>query len=75
MKALDNEYIDQKIIGLANKNMEKTFTKLEKEAVKIGMLKKIAILGKWYSPENDLEKVFYKDYQQAQKKKNESKSD
>ncbi len=75
MKALDNEYIEQKIAGLANKNMEKTFTKLEKEAVKIGMLKKIEILGKWYSPENDLEKVFYKDYQQAQKKKNESKSD
>ena len=39
------------------------------------MLKKIEILGKWYSPENDLEKVFYKAYQQAQKKKNESKSD
>ena len=75
MKALDNEYIEQKIAGLANKNMEKTFTKLEKEAVKIGMLKKIAILGKWYSPENDLEKVFYKAYQQDQKKKNESKSD
>ena len=75
MKALDNEYIEQKIAGLANKNMEKTFIKLEKEAVKIGMLKKIEILGKWYSPENDLEKVFYKAYQQAQQKKNESKSD
>ena len=75
MKALENEYIEQKIAGVANKNMEKTFIKLEKEAVKIGMLKKIEILGNWYSPENDLEKVFYKAYQQAQQKKNQSKSD
>jgi ribosome recycling factor len=75
MKALENEYIEQKIAGVANKNMDKTFTKLEKEAVKIGMLKKIEILGNWYSPDNDLEKVFYKAYQQAQQKKNESKSD
>ena len=78
MKALENEYIEQKIAGVANKNMEKTFTKLEKESVKIGMIKKIEILGKWYSPDNDLEKIFYKTYQEAQKKKiekNESKSD
>jgi ribosome recycling factor len=75
MKALENEYIEQKIAGVANKNMDKTFTKLEKEAVKIGMLKKIEILGNWYSPDNDLEKVFYKAYQQAQQKKNQSKSD
>ena len=75
MKALENEYIEQQIAGVANKNMDKTFTKLEKEAVKIGMLKKIEILGNWYSPDNDLEKVFYKAYQQAQQKKNESKSD
>ena len=43
--------------------MEKTFTKLEKESVKIGMLKKIAILGKWFSPESELEKILYKTYQ------------
>ena len=51
MKALDNEYIEQRTAGIANKNMEKTFTKLEKESIKIGMIKKIEILGKWYSPE------------------------
>ena len=33
MKALDNEYIEQKS-RLANKNMEKTFTKLEKNLLK-----------------------------------------
>ena len=56
MKALDNEYIEQRTAGLANKNMEKTFTKLEKESIKIGMMKKIDILGKWYSPDNDFGK-------------------
>ncbi|MDC3024520.1 ribosome recycling factor [Alphaproteobacteria bacterium] len=78
MKALDNEYIEQKIAGIANKNMEKTFTKLEKESVKIGMLKKIDILGKWFSPETDLEKTLYKTYKEAEAKKakkSESKSD
>ena len=47
MKALDNEYIEQRTAGIANKNMEKA-TKLEKESIKIGMMKKIEILGKWY---------------------------
>ena len=69
MKALDNEYIEQRTAGLANKNMEKTFIKLEKEAVKIGMIKKVEILGKWYSAESDLEKSLYSAY----KKKLESK--
>lgn len=69
MKALDNEYIEQRTAGLANKNMEKTFIKLEKEAVKIGMIKKVQILGKWYSAESDLEKTLYGAY----KKKLESK--
>ncbi len=59
MKALDNEYIEQRTAGLANKNMEKNFIKLEKEAIRVGMLKKIEILGKWYSPETDLEKSLY----------------
>ena len=49
-KALENEYIEQRTAGLANKNIEKTFTRLEKEAVKAGMIKKIEILDKWYSP-------------------------
>ena len=71
MKALDNEYIEQRTAGLANKNMEKTFVRLEKESVKIGMLKKIDILGKWYSPESDLEKDLYKNYQKSQAKKAE----
>ena len=78
MKALDNEYIEQKIAGIANKNMEKTFSKLEKESIKIGMLKKIDILGKWFSPETELEKTLYKTYKEAEAKKarkGESKSD
>ncbi len=72
MKALDNEYIEQRTAGLANKNMEKTFTKLEKESIKIGMLKKIEILGKWYSPDNDLEKALYNTYKKSLKKKSET---
>ena len=71
MKALDNEYIEQRTAGLANKNMEKTFVKLEKESVRIGMMKKIDILGKWYSPDNDTEKELYSIYKkklQSQKK-------
>lgn len=59
MKALDSEYIEQRTARLANKNMEKTFVKLEKESVRIGMIKKIEILGKWYSPETDSEKALY----------------
>ncbi len=69
MKALENEYIEQKIAGVANKNMEKTFVKLEKEAVKLGMLKKIDILGKWYSPDNDAEKAIYNTYLKSKEAK------
>ena len=72
MKALDNEYIEQRTAGIANKNMEKTFTKLEKESIKIGMMKKIEILGKWYSPDNDLEKALYNTYIKSQKKESET---
>ena len=72
MKALDNEYIEQRTAGLANKNMEKTFKKLEKESIKIGMLKKIEILGKWYSPDNDLEKALYNTYKKSLEKKSET---
>ena len=72
MKALDNEYIEQRTAGLANKNMEKTFKKLEKESIKIGMMKKIEILGKWYSPDNDLEKALYNTYKKSLKKKSDT---
>ena len=70
-KALENEYIEQRTAGLANKNIEKTFTKLEKEAVKVGMIKKIEILQKWYSPESDMEKALYNDYKKKLQKTNE----
>ena len=53
---------------MANKNIEKTFTKLEKEVVKAGMIKKIEILQKWYSPESDMEKALYNDYKKKLKK-------
>ena len=69
-KALENEYIEQRTAGLAHKNIEKTFTKLEKEAVKAGMIKKIEILQKWYSPESDMEKALYNDYKKKLKKTN-----
>ena len=58
-KAVENEFIDQRTAGLANKKIEKNFSKYEKDAVKVGMLKKIDILGKWYSPENDQEKELF----------------
>ena len=69
-KALENEYIEQRTAGLANKNIEKTFIKLEKEVVKAGMIKKIEILQKWYSPESDMEKTLYNDYKKKLKKTN-----
>ncbi|MBF96820.1 MAG: hypothetical protein CFH34_00003 [Alphaproteobacteria bacterium MarineAlpha9_Bin4] len=72
MKALDNEYIEQRTAGLANKNMEKTFTKLEKEAIQVGMIKKIEILGKWYSPDTDIEKALYINYKKKLDSKNKS---
>lgn len=74
-KALENEYIEQRTAGLANKNIEKTFIKLEKEVVKAGMIKKIEILQKWYSPESDMEKALYNDYKKKlQKTNNEEKT-
>ena len=71
IKALENEYIEQRTAGLANKNIEKTFTKLEKEVVKAGMIKKIEILQKWYSPESDMERALYNDYKKKLNKTNE----
>ena len=58
-KAVENEFIDQRTASVANKKIEKNFAKYELEAVKAGMLKKVDILGKWYSPENDQEKNLF----------------
>ena len=55
-KAIDNEFIDPRTANIANKKIEKNFFKFETEAIKAGMLKKIDILGKWFSPENEREK-------------------
>jgi ribosome recycling factor len=55
-KAIENEFIDPRTANIANKKMEKSFIKFETDAIKVGMLKKIDILGKWFSPENEREK-------------------
>ena len=55
-KAVENEFIDQRTAGFANKKIEKNFSKYEVDAIKAGMIKKMDILGKWFSPENDQEK-------------------
>ena len=69
-KAVENEFIDQRTAGMANKKIEKTFSKYEVDAVKTGMLKKIDILGKWFSPDNDQEKdLFIKIKKKEQSKK------
>ena len=69
-KAVENEFIDQRTAGVANKKIEKNFAKFELEAVKVGMIKKIDILGKWFTPENDQEK----DLLAKMKKKEQSKN-
>ena len=43
-KAVDNEFIDQRTAGMANKKIEKNFLYYEKEAITAGMLKKMDIL-------------------------------
>ena len=55
-KAVENEFIDQRTAGFANKKIEKNFSKYEVDAIKAGMIKKMDLLGKWFSPENDQEK-------------------
>ena len=67
-KATENEFIDQRTAGMANKNIEKFYAKYERQVVEIGMLKKRDILGKWFSPDNDLEKEMYKKVQEKEKK-------
>ena len=70
-KAVENEFIDQRTAGVANKKIEKNFSKFELEAVKTGMMKKIDILGKWFTPENDQEKGLLAKIKKKQKDKEE----
>ncbi len=58
-KAVENEFIDQRTASVANKKIEKNFLKFEVDAIKAGMIKKMDILGKWFSPENDQEKALF----------------
>ena len=71
-KAVENEFIDQRTARFANKKIEKNFLKYESEAVKEGMLKKIDILGKWFSPENDQEKDLFAKMKKKQQIKKEN---
>ena len=75
-KAIDNEFIEPRTASLANKKMEQAFYKFETEAIKIGILKKRSILGKWFSPENDREKeLFIKIKIQEEKKQNKDEAE
>ena len=67
-KATENEFIEAKTANIANKNIEKFYARYEKEAINAGMLKKVDILGKWFSPETEVEKNLFKKYQEKQKK-------
>ena len=70
-KAVENEFIDQRTAGVANKKIEKNFSKFEVDAIKAGMIKKMDILGKWFSPENDQEKDLLAKIKKKQKSKEE----
>ena len=70
-KAVENEFIDQRTAGFANKKIEKNFSKYEVDAIKAGMTKKMDILGKWFSPENDQEKDLLAKIKKKQKSKEE----
>ncbi len=72
-KATENEFIDQRTAVMANKNIEKYFSKFEQEAITIGMLKKRSILGKWFSPESDREKEIFTKIKKKEEKKREKK--
>ena len=41
------------------------------DAIKVGMLKKIDILGKWFSPENDQETALFKQIKKKKEKEEE----
>ena len=70
-KATENEFIDQRTAGMANKNIEKFYSKYERQVIEIGMLKKRDILGNWFSPDNDQEKELFKKIQLKEKKRAE----
>ena len=70
-KAVENEFIDQRTASVANKKIEKNFLKFEVDAIKAGMIKKMDILGKWFSPENDQEKDLLAKIKKKQKSKEE----
>ena len=73
-KAVENEFIDQRTARVANKKIEKNFSKFELEAVKAGMAKKIDILGKWFTPENDQEKDIYAKLKKKEKNKDKEEN-
>ncbi len=71
-KAVENEFIDQRTASVANKKIEKNFLKFEVDAIKAGMIKKMDILGKWFSPENDQEKALWAKIKKKEKSKEEN---
>ena len=71
-KAVENEFIDQRTASIANKKIEKNFSKFEADAIKVGMIKKMDILGKWFSPENDQEKALLAKIKKKEKSKEEN---
>ena len=71
-KAVENEFIDQRTASVANKKIEKNFLKFEVDAIKAGMIKKMDILGKWFSPENDQEKALFAKIKKKEKSKEEN---
>ena len=71
-KAVENEFIDQRTASVANKKIEKNFLKFEVDAIKAGMIKKMDILGKWFSPENDQEKALLAKIKKKEKSKEEN---
>ena len=71
-KAVENEFIDQRTASVASKKIEKNFLKFEVDAIKAGMIKKMDILGKWFSPENDQEKALLAKIKKKEKSKEEN---
>ncbi len=59
-KGMENEYIDQRAATKATRNIEKYMIKFEKEVIKAGMIKRLEVLGKYFSPNNDIEKEMFK---------------
>ncbi len=68
-RGLENEYIDQRAAGKANKNLNKHLIKYDKEITKLGILKRYEILGKHFSPIDDEEKKIFKSIKDKEKTK------